>query len=112
MALEPETTPNLFGQLELERRLERHHIADIRETEAMQWDFPDSVGFVANRNGPCRLPAKDQLAIQLSVYTLPLSLSRYRSPGIEPGISSAGAPLPLNQPVPRVPCTPAGPSTP
>ena len=35
VGLEPDTTPNLFGQLELARRLERHHIADIREPEAL-----------------------------------------------------------------------------
>jgi len=33
--LEPDTTPNLFGQLELAPRLERHHIADIRDLQAL-----------------------------------------------------------------------------
>ena len=35
VGLEPDTTPNLFGQLELVGRLERHHIADIREAHAL-----------------------------------------------------------------------------
>jgi CDP-glucose 4,6-dehydratase len=35
VGLEPDTEPNLFGQLELARRLERHHIADIREPQAL-----------------------------------------------------------------------------
>jgi len=35
VGLEPDTTPNLFGQLELERRLDQHHIADIREPQAL-----------------------------------------------------------------------------
>ncbi|MHA3960294.1 CDP-glucose 4,6-dehydratase [Synechococcus sp. LTW-G] len=35
VGLEPDTTPNLFGKLELERRLERHHIADIRDPLAL-----------------------------------------------------------------------------
>jgi CDP-glucose 4,6-dehydratase len=35
VGLEPDTTPNLFGQLELEPRLERHHLADIREAQAL-----------------------------------------------------------------------------
>lgn len=35
MGLEPDTTPNLFGQLKLAPRLERHHIADIRDPQAL-----------------------------------------------------------------------------
>jgi CDP-glucose 4,6-dehydratase len=35
VGLEPDTTPNLFGQLELARRIERHHLADIREPQAL-----------------------------------------------------------------------------
>ena len=35
VGLEPDTTPNLFSQLELAQRLERHHIADIREPQAL-----------------------------------------------------------------------------
>jgi len=35
VGLEPDTTPNLFGQLELAQRLERHHIADIRTAQAL-----------------------------------------------------------------------------
>ena len=35
VGLEPDTSPSLFRQLDLERRLERHHIADIREAQAL-----------------------------------------------------------------------------
>jgi CDP-glucose 4,6-dehydratase len=35
VGLQPDTTPNLFGQLELARRLERHHMADVREPQAL-----------------------------------------------------------------------------
>jgi len=35
VGLEPDTTPHLFGQLELARRLKRHHIADIRDPQAL-----------------------------------------------------------------------------
>jgi len=35
VGLEPDTTPNLFAQLELARQIERHHIADIREPQAL-----------------------------------------------------------------------------
>ena len=35
VGLEPDTSPSLFRQLDLERRLERHHIADIREAHAL-----------------------------------------------------------------------------
>ena len=34
VALEPDTTPSLFQQLDLSQRLERHHLADIRDREA------------------------------------------------------------------------------
>ena len=36
VGLEPPTTPNLFCQLDLEKRLERHHIADIRDLKALK----------------------------------------------------------------------------
>ena len=35
VALEPDTTPSLFQQLDLSQRLERHHLADIRNREAL-----------------------------------------------------------------------------
>ena len=35
VGLEPDTTPNLFGQLELVKRLDQHHIADIRDAKAL-----------------------------------------------------------------------------
>jgi len=35
VGLKPDTIPNLFGQLELARRLERHHLADIRDAQAL-----------------------------------------------------------------------------
>ena len=35
VALEPDTTPSLFQQLDLSQRLERHHLADIRDREAL-----------------------------------------------------------------------------
>jgi CDP-glucose 4,6-dehydratase len=35
VGLEPDTTPNLFGQLELASRLEQHFIADIREPQPL-----------------------------------------------------------------------------
>lgn len=35
VGLEPDTTPNLFSQLELERRLVGHHLVDIREPQAL-----------------------------------------------------------------------------
>ena len=35
VGLEPDTSPNLFGQLELVGRLERHYIADIRGPQAL-----------------------------------------------------------------------------
>ena len=35
VGLEPDTTPNLFGQLDLAQRLEQHHISDIRDAEAL-----------------------------------------------------------------------------
>jgi len=35
VGLEPDTTPNLFSQLDLAQRLEQHHIADIRDPQAL-----------------------------------------------------------------------------
>lgn len=35
VALEPDTTPNLFSQLDLANRLKRHHITDIRDPHAL-----------------------------------------------------------------------------
>ena len=35
VSLEPDTTPNLFGQLELIKRLKQHHINDIRDPQAL-----------------------------------------------------------------------------
>ena len=35
VGLEPDTTPNLFGQLELASRLEQHFISDIREPQPL-----------------------------------------------------------------------------
>ena len=35
VGLEPDTHPNLFGQLELVKRLEQHHISDIRDAKAL-----------------------------------------------------------------------------
>ena len=35
IGLEPDTTPNLFSQLDLVKRLEQHHIADIRDPQAL-----------------------------------------------------------------------------
>jgi CDP-glucose 4,6-dehydratase len=35
VGLEPDTTPNLFGQLDLAKRLVRHHIADICDPQAL-----------------------------------------------------------------------------
>jgi CDP-glucose 4,6-dehydratase len=35
VGLEPDTEPNLFSQLQLEERLQGHHIADIREPQAL-----------------------------------------------------------------------------
>ena len=35
VGLEPDTSPNLFGQLDLVQRLEQHHISDIRDAEAL-----------------------------------------------------------------------------
>ena len=35
VGLKPDTTPNLFSQLQLAQRLERHHIDDIREPQAL-----------------------------------------------------------------------------
>ena len=34
VGLEPDTMPNLYCQLQLERRIERHHFADIRDPQA------------------------------------------------------------------------------
>ena len=35
VGLDPDTTPNLFSQLELEQRLVRHHLADIRVPQVL-----------------------------------------------------------------------------
>ena len=35
VGLEPDTSPSLFSQLSLEQRLERHHIADIRDVQVL-----------------------------------------------------------------------------
>ena len=35
ISLEPNTTPNLFSQLDLAQRLEQHHIADINNSQAI-----------------------------------------------------------------------------
>ena len=35
ISLEPNTTPNLFGQLDLAQKLEQHHIADINNSQAL-----------------------------------------------------------------------------
>ena len=35
VGLEPDTTPNLFSQLDLVKRLEQHHIADIRDQQPL-----------------------------------------------------------------------------
>ena len=51
VGLEPDTTPNLFNQMELEQRLERHHIADMRKaqdiTEIVQACQPEVVFHLA-----------------------------------------------------------------
>ena len=47
-----------------------------------------------------------------SRYTSPVTVSRYMSPTIEPGMLAGGGPLPTNQPVPRGPAPPAGPAAP
>ena len=35
VGLEPDTSPHLFNQLQLEKRLHRHHLADIRDAQAL-----------------------------------------------------------------------------
>ena len=35
ISLEPNTTPNLFSQLDLAQKLEQHHIADINNNQAI-----------------------------------------------------------------------------
>lgn len=35
VGLEPKTTPNLFGELALMKRMEHHHVADIRDLDAI-----------------------------------------------------------------------------
>ena len=35
VGLEPDTTPNLFGQLQLAERLQRHQIGDIRDAQVL-----------------------------------------------------------------------------
>ena len=35
LGLEPDTSPHLFNQLQLEKRLHRHHLADIRDAQAL-----------------------------------------------------------------------------
>jgi len=36
VGLEPDTEPNLFSQLQLEERLQSHHIADIRDLNTLE----------------------------------------------------------------------------
>lgn len=35
VGLEPDTSPHLFNQLQLEKRLHRHHLADIRDAQSL-----------------------------------------------------------------------------
>ena len=42
VGLKPDTTPNLFSQLDLVKRLEKHHIADIRDPQAVAEIVQDS----------------------------------------------------------------------
>lgn len=36
IGLEPNTNPNLFGQLQLDKRIDHHHIADIRDVDGIR----------------------------------------------------------------------------
>ena len=36
VGLEPDTKPNLFSELKLKERLERHHLTDIRDLQALK----------------------------------------------------------------------------